>query len=151
MLWLLYITALVGHGVIIHRNFNFMENELSFYRNLPVSYGYTFLSFAAVYTVLLIPEIWALKGVLLIQHHAMEYGWLILTGPSLLLLVHALLYGEDLKMQDFLGLLFGIWVVFVFFSLSHMHWLMPVIAFIVGFILFRITYYKYEAKVDDHG
>jgi hypothetical protein len=147
MLWLLYITALAGHGVIIFRNFHFMENELSFYRNLPVSYGYTFLSLAALYTVLLIPEIWALKGILLIQHNGMEYCWLILTGPSLLLLIHSMLYAEDLKMQDFLGLLFGIWVVFIFFSLSSMHWLMSVIGFVFGFILFRMSYYKYERKL----
>lgn len=148
MLWLLYITALAGHGVIIYRNFHFMEDELSFYRNLPVSYGYTFLSLAAIYTVLLIPEIWALKSILLIRHDGMEYCWLILTGPSLLLLIHCLLYAEDLKMQDFLGLLFGIWVVFIFFSLSSMHWLMPAIGFVFGFILFRISYYKYERKLE---
>lgn len=146
MLWLLYITALAGHGIIIYRNFHFMENELFFYRNLPVTRFYTLCSLALVYTILLIPEIWAMKGVVLIQHNAMEYLWLALTGPALLLLIHSLLYTEHMKMQDFLSLLFGIWVVFIFFSLSSMHWLMVAIGFVFSYILFRMGYYSYEEK-----
>lgn len=146
MLWLLYITALAGHGVIIFRNFHFMENELFFYRNLPVTRLYTLCSLAAVYTVLLIPEIWAMKGVVLIQHNPVEYLWLMLTGPALLLLIHSLLYTEHLKMQDFLSILFGIWIVFIFFSLSSMHWLMAAIGFVFSYILFRMGYYSYEEK-----
>ena len=151
MLWLLYITALAGHGAIIYRNFHFMENELAVYRNLPVRYSYTLLSLVAVYAILLIPEIWALKAVLLIQHNGWEYLWLVITGPSLLLLIHCLLYSEDLAMQEFMGLLFGVWVVFIFFSLSDHHWLMPAIGFLFGTIIYRISYYKYEQRFAPPG
>jgi hypothetical protein len=148
MLWLLFITALAGHGIIIHRNFQFMENELFFYRNLPVSRMYILLSLLGLYCVLLIPEWWALKGVIIIQHDVVQYGWLIVTGPAVLLLIHSLLYSDDLKMEDFLGLLFGIWVVFIFFSLSAMKWLMPLIAGGIGTAVFFISYYRFEKKVD---
>ncbi|MCG2617567.1 hypothetical protein LZZ85_24925 [Terrimonas sp. NA20] len=148
MLWLLFITVLAGHGIIIHRNFHFMENDLSFYRNLPVSRIYILLSLLGIYCVLLIPEWWALKGMIIIQHDAVQYGWLIVTGPAVLLLIHSLLYSDDLKMEDFLGLLFGIWVVFIFFSLSTMKWLMPLIAGGIGGLTFFVSYYRFEKKID---
>lgn len=147
MLWLLYLTFLTGHGIIIFRNFHFMESELSFFRNMPVSRWYILLSLLAVYTTLLIPELWALKGMIFIQKNIVEYSWLLLTGPSVLLLVHSLLYSEDNKMEEYLALLFGIWVVFVFFSLSENRWMMPVIASLFGILVFQISYYRYEKKM----
>ncbi|MET0463849.1 MAG: hypothetical protein ABW007_11880 [Chitinophagaceae bacterium] len=148
MLWLLFITVLSGHGIIIHRNFHFMENELVFHRNLPLSRLHILLSLLGIYCVLLIPEWWALKGVIIIQHDAAQYGWLILTGPAVLLLIHSLLYSDDLKMEDFLALLFGIWIVFIFFSLSTMKWLMPLIAGGMGGMIFFLSYYRFEKKID---
>ncbi|MBO9660681.1 MAG: hypothetical protein J7527_17800, partial [Chitinophagaceae bacterium] len=49
MLWLLFITVLTGHGIIIYRNFQFMENDLFFYRNLPVKRMHTLLSLLGIY------------------------------------------------------------------------------------------------------
>jgi len=148
MLWLLFITVLIGHGVIIFRNFQFMENDLYFYRNMPVSKWYTLSSLLALYSILLIPEFWALKGIIFIQHNLSEYCWLLLTGPSVLLLIHSLLYSEDNKMEEFLALLFGIWVVFIFFSLSDNRWLMPAVGCVFGLVIFMVSYYRYEKKVD---
>lgn len=148
MLWLLFITVLVGHGVIIFRNFQFMENDLYFYRNMPVSKWYTLLSLLGLYSIILIPEFWALKGIIFIQHDLIEYCWLLLTGPSVLLLIHSLLYSEDNKMEEFLALLFGIWVVFIFFSLSNNRWLMPAVGCVFGLVIFMMSYYRYEKKVD---
>lgn len=148
MLWLLFITVLIGHGVIIFRNFQFMENDLYFYRNMPVSKWYTLLSLLALYSIMLIPEFWALKGIIFIQHDLREYCWLLLTGPSVLLLIHSLLYSEDNKMEEFLALLFGIWVVFIFFSLSGNRWLMPAVGCVFGLVIFMVSYYRYEKKVD---
>jgi hypothetical protein len=148
MLWLLFITVLAGHGIIIYRNFHFMENELFFYRNLPVRRAYTLLSLLGIYCLLLIPEFWALKGIIFIQDDPVQYLWLLLTGPAVLLLIHSLLYSDDLKMEDFLALLFGIWVVFIFFSLSATKWLMPAIAGTIGAVVFCISYYRFEKKVD---
>ncbi len=148
MLWLLFITVLTGHGIIIYRNFQFMENELFFYRNLPVRRMHTLLSLWGIYCLLLIPEFWALKGIIIIQHDPEQFGWLLVTGPAVLLLIHSLLYSDDLKMEDFLALLFGIWVVFIFFSLSTMKWLMPLIAGTIGTVVFCLSYYRFEKKVD---
>lgn len=151
MLWLLYITVLIGHSIIVYKNFHFMETELNFYRNLPVRKIATLLSLFVVYTIILLPEAWALRGVIINQGNARDYIWMILTGPSLLLLLHCLLYTEDMKMEEFLKLLFGVWIVFVFFSLPKSHWILPSIALTFSTIIFLMSYYNYEKNTEIKG
>lgn len=151
MLWLLYLTSLVGHSILIYRNQQFMETKMSFYRNLPVKPVATLLSLLGVYVVVLIPEIWALKGVALQQHAVANYIWMILTGPSLLLLLHCMLYTEDMKMEGFLQLLFGVWIVMLFFSLSSNRWLLPLICLSMATFIFFTSYYRYEKNTAVEG
>jgi hypothetical protein len=148
MLWLVYLTALVGHSILIYRNHHFMETKMSFYRNLPVKPLSTLLSLLGVYIIILIPEIWALKGVAIEQHAPIDYVWMILTGPSLLLLLHCLLYTDDMKMEGFLQLLFGVWIVTIFFSLSSNRWLLPLICLGMAVIIYFTSYYRYEKNTE---
>jgi hypothetical protein len=151
MLWLLYLTSLIGHSIIVYKNFHFMEAGLSFYRNMPTRGLSTLISLLGVYIVLLLPEAWALRGLIINRDNVSEYLWMVLTGPSLLLLLHSLLYTEDMNMEEFLKLLFGVWVVFVFFSLSRNHWLLPAICFVFSPVIFLISYYKYEKNTEIEG
>ena len=151
MLWLLYLTSLVGHSMLIYRNQHFMETNMSFYRNLPVKPMATVLSLVGVYIIVLLPEMWALKGVAIEQHAVINYVWMILTGPSLLLLLHCLLYTEDMKMEGFLQLLFGVWIVMLFFSLSSNRWLLPLICLGMALIIFFTSYYRYEKNTEVEG
>lgn len=153
MLWLLFLTLLTGHSFIIYRNFRFMETELSFYRNLPVRSLATLASLLAVYVIILLPEAWALRGLWVYQHHVGDYVWMILTGPLFLLLIHVLLYTENMGMKELLQLLFGVWIVFVLFSLSKHHWLLPAIGLFFSVLLFRLSYRGYEtdSTVKDPG
>ena len=151
MLWLIYLTSLTGHCILIYRNQHFIETRLSFYRNLPVKPLVTLVSLLGVYSIVLSPEIWALKGVAIQQHAIADYAWMVLTGPSLLLLLHCLLYTEDMKMEGFLQLLFGVWIVTLFFSLSSMHWLLPLVCLGMATVIFFTSYYKYEKKTEVEG
>lgn len=151
MLWLIFLTSLISHCVLIYRNHHFIETKMLFYRNLPVKPFRTLLPLLGVYFVVLIPEIWALKGVAIEQHALMGYVWMILAGPALLLLLHCLLYTDDMKMEGFLQLLFGIWIVSVFFSLSPNRWLLPLIYLAMSSFIFFSSYNKYEKKTEVEG
>ena len=144
MLWMIYLTSLIGHCILIYRNQQFMELKMFFFRNMPVRSFTVLLSLLGVYVIVLIPEIWALKGVAAHQHDVLNYVWMILTGPSLLVLLHCLLYTEDMKMEGFLQLLFGVWIVTIFFSLSSNRWLLPFICLGMSIFIFYSSYYKYE-------
>jgi hypothetical protein len=148
MLWMIYLTALIGHCILIYRNQHFMELKMSFFRNMPVKPVSTLFSLLGVYLVVLIPEIWALKGVAIQQHDIINYVWMILTGPALLLLLHCLLYTEDMKMEGFLQLLFGVWIVTIFFSLSSNRWMLPLICLGMAIFIFFNSYYAYEKKAE---
>ncbi|MEI9910972.1 MAG: hypothetical protein WDO71_15645 [Bacteroidota bacterium] len=101
ILWLYYISSLAGHCLLVYKNHHFTEKRLAFYRNLPVKSVQTIVSLFIVYFILLIPEFWALKGIATHQHAIEEYTWMILAGPSVLLLLHCLLYTEDFSMNHF--------------------------------------------------
>lgn len=151
MLWFIFITALIGHSFIIYRVFHFIEQDLGLYRNMPVKTTLLLLTLFLLYCILLLPEAWALLGVAINQHNWQDYGWMLLTGPSLLLLINSLLYTEDMKMEEFLKLLFGIWIVFILFSLSKNHWLIPLICILFGAIIFLMSYRRYEKDMEVEG
>jgi hypothetical protein len=151
MLWLVYLTSLAGHSILIYRNHHFLETKMFFYRNLPSKPLTTLLALLGVYSIVLIPEIWALKGVAIQQHATIDYIWMILTGPSLLLLLHCLLFTEDMKMEGFLQLLSGVWIISLFFSLSSTRWLMPLIFLGMAVFIFFSSYYKYEKNMEIEG
>ncbi|MGZ8558681.1 MAG: hypothetical protein ACXWWC_10120 [Chitinophagaceae bacterium] len=137
--------------MLVYNNFLFIEGELSFYRNLPVPGAVTLLSLLGVYTVILLPEAWALRGLMINHGHAADYIWMILAGPSLLLLQHCLLYTEDMKMEEFLKLLFGVRIVMIAFSLSKSLWILPAVCFVFATIIFFISYDKYEKNTEVEG
>ncbi len=151
MLWLIYLTALIGHSFILYNLFCFQEKELAFLRNMPIARYKLLPLYLLLYSILLLPEAWAIWGVVQAQHNWSNYIVLCLSGPSLLLLLHALLYTEDMRIEEFLKLLFGVWIVFIFFSLSENKWLIPLISFGAGSIIFLSSYYKYEKKAGVAG
>lgn len=148
ILWLFYISSLAGHCILVYKNHHFTEKKLAFYRNLPAKSLQTILSFFLVYIILLLPEFWALKGIATHQHAMEEYAWMILAGPSVLLLLHCLLYTEDFSMESFLQIVFGIWVVLIFFSLSSWKWMIPLVCLAMAIFIFNTSYYSYEKKAE---
>jgi len=145
MLWLIWISALMGHSVIIYRLFHFVETRLGFYRNLPIPVMRRFISFIPLYVLLLLPEAWALLGVGVNQHQWMDYGWMLCSGPAVLLLIHSLMLSAPSDMEETMKLLAGVWLVLIFFSLAQ-HWWIPLIGAVFAPVLFGMSYRQYEEK-----
>jgi hypothetical protein len=146
ILWFFLTSLLAGHIILIYKNHHFIETQLTFYRNMPIPLIITIVQLFAVYSVILIPELWALKGVIAIQKDLPGFIIMAFTGPSLLLLIHSLLYTEDLKMEEVLKMLFGVWVFCFFLGLSDFRLLVPVICCITAVLIFYTSYYSYEKK-----
>ena len=147
LLWLIFLTLLAGHAILIYRNQQFMETRLAFLRNLPLPRMQVLVSLLVVYTVLLLPEAWAMKNVLLVQGQGWNYIWLILAGPFILLLLHCLLYSDDMSIEAYLQLTFGVWIVLLFCSLSENRWLIPLSCASLSTFIFLNSYYRYEKKM----
>jgi hypothetical protein len=81
ILWLIYITSIVGHSFIIFKNFHFIETELRFFRTMPQSSVTIFISLFIVYVIILLPEAWALRALITNQHNKIDYLWMVIMGP----------------------------------------------------------------------
>lgn len=146
MLGLFYTTLLCGHGVLVFRNVQFLESELREYRNLPLRLLRIAASMFLLYFVILLPELYALKGLVFFQADPQLFVAMAITGPSLLLLLHALVYAQPSNLQEYLQLVFGVWIVFTFFSLSW-NWLAPAVALGAAGLLLLISWRNFEQEV----
>ena len=108
MPFLIYSLVLFGHGVLIYRCRELEEKRLRFYRGLPVSWTSRFFQMMILYFGLLLPEMltigWLTPACIRLKD---AFGF-ILSGYSVLLLLHSVLKIATLKMGDFLKLSLGI-------------------------------------------
>jgi hypothetical protein len=151
ILWFFLVSLMMAHVILIYKNHHFIESQLFFYRNMPVPLLKTIIQLFAVYIVILIPELWALKGIIEVQKTFSNYPVMAATAPSLLLLIHSLLYTEDFTMEEVLKMLFGVWIVCFFLGLSDFRWLVPVSCFVLAIIVFYTCYYRYEKNTTVDG
>ena len=144
MLWLIFMVSMVAHGIIIHKSFSFLENELSFYRAMPLSNWKILSALLLFYILLCVPEFWALRGLALTHGNWYSYLCMITGAPLILLFLHCLLYTDDMAIDSFLPLLSGVALVLFFFSFSDNKWLIPAITLFGSFIVFHTSFRTYE-------
>lgn len=148
MLWLVYTLGITSHYIIIYKCFYFLENELSFYRALPLKITRIIASLFTVYFMLYLPEIWALRAMGLIHHDWSTYILMILLAPALMVLLHALLYMDELNLNDYLPMAFGCWLVCFFAGFTNMKWLLlAAIVLLMNLVFFRF-FRRFEKKAE---
>src|SRR5258708_2222081 len=108
MPFLIYSLVLFGHGVLIYRCRELEEKRLLFYRGLPVSLLGRFIQFGWLYFLLSMPEMLTIGWLTPASVHLKDAFGFILSGYSVLLLLHSVLGVVPLKMGDFLKLSLGI-------------------------------------------
>ncbi|GAB3429221.1 hypothetical protein GCM10027516_36330 [Niabella aquatica] len=146
MLWLVYTLGITSHYIIIYKCFYFLENELSFYRVLPLKITRIMASLFAVYCMLYLPEMWALRAMGLIHHDWSAYILMILLAPALMVLLHALLYMDELNLNDYLPMAFGCWLVCFFAGFTNIQWLLLAIIILLSILVFVRFFRKFEKK-----
>lgn len=146
ILWMVFLLCLCGHCVIIYKNFYFIENKLSLYRNLPLKSSSILLSLVLLYAVILIPEFWALRALIVVHHLIGEYGCMIFLAPALLTLLHVLLYTDDFNMDSYLSIVFLVWIVLFFSSFTQHKWFLPIAVSCGYCIVFYTSFRNYEKK-----
>ena len=148
MLSLIFMLGIAGHGVIIYKNFQFTETHFRFYRNMPLAQSSLLISLLFVYIFMFLPELWALRALGFLHHNWYAYFSMIAAGPLILLLLHALLYTEDMAMEAYLPLLFGVCLIFYFFFFSQNKWLVPAVAAAGSALIFYTAFRRFERKTE---
>jgi hypothetical protein len=128
----------VGHSVLIFDGRQFEETFLVFSRNLPYSRLKLFLSFLAVYFILLLPEaVW-----LFLRFSPVMAMGLLAFGLSLTLLFHSLLYKFGLDMEKYMTWVLGLFMVLFWVVMFKLIWGLVVVNLLVAYAVFYMNYYK---------
>jgi hypothetical protein len=141
---LFYIFGILANTILVFKIRTFEDAHLSFYKGLPVSLVKRYTQYLILYFLLLIPEFITISF-LIPQHFTLKDGvGLMLFGFSLLLLINAITFLTDLKLREYVKMLFFIfcfvWIAII--SLGIM--LLCAFLFIISVIIFYIYYYTAE-------
>ena len=145
--FLFFNFGILGNGIILYRIREFEESQLKFYRGAPVSLLKRFSQYAVVYFIFLIPEFITagiLAPVYLPYNDAINFT---LCGYSLLLVMNTITFLQDFSMRDYLKvilLVFSMQYIFIVPGLLHFLYLF---FFVLAFILFLISYYRFERNM----
>jgi hypothetical protein len=148
---LFYLLILLAHFIIPFLSVQFFENELAFFRNLPlprVSYA---LAYLVTYIIILLPEMMylALYGRSLLSFPEMVAYYT--TGIASLALLTAVQYAEAMDREEYVKVGFAVFFVSIFMlhSKAFIFWI--TIQFLIGLLLFWTGFYKYERHASQSG
>lgn len=131
------LAVVVAHVKLIFEERSFEEKWLSFTRNLPYSRVRLFTSFAGVYLILMFPEsIWLFS-----RFNPLIAFELLLTGISIAMLFHCLLYYIGLDMEKYMLWIFFLFVAIFWLILFKLLLLVVVLNLVVSFGVFWKNYY----------
>lgn len=144
MFFLFYSFGLMGHGVLIYKIRQMEEISLRFYRGLPVSLPMRIIQYAALYFILLIPEI--IIVVLMTPAH-LDYTQallLIFFGWGILILLNSLLFIHLFNPFTYLKILTGIYLTLFLILLTGLTIPFTICLFLISMYLFSQNYYLFE-------
>ncbi|SDP72853.1 hypothetical protein SAMN05428975_2362 [Mucilaginibacter sp. OK268] len=139
------LAVITAHVILIFEERRFEETKLSFARNLPISRFRLFLNFAGGYFFLLLPEsVWLFS-----RFHPLMAVELLLTGLSIALLFHSLLYWFGLNMDQYLQWILGLFIVLFWVIMFRLLWVLIPLNLVIAYLFFYNNYYRYEGVVNE--
>ncbi|RYZ29028.1 MAG: hypothetical protein EOO10_07620 [Chitinophagaceae bacterium] len=140
---LFYLVILMGHAILPYMFVQFMENRLTLSRNLPVPLYKIAAAYLIPYVLFLLPEL------TYILYHAKDFSienriaYYVNLVASLFLLT-AVQYSDAFNRNEYMKASFGLFFVSIFALHWQAFWVWIGIQAVIGIILFRTGYYRYE-------
>ncbi|RKR83627.1 hypothetical protein BDD43_3838 [Mucilaginibacter gracilis] len=132
------LAVAVSHSVLIFDERQFEETFLVFSRTLPYSRLKLFLSFLAVYLILLSPEaVW-----LFVRFSPLMALGLLAFALSLTLLFHSLLYKFGLDMEKYITWVLALFIVLFWVVMFRLIWGLVCVNLLAAYVVFFRNYYK---------
>jgi len=135
------------HAVLVYHAHKFIEEQVRFLRNLPISFAGRIIVFLVPVCVIFIPELlfMLVNGLPMLTSPEIIVYYLLLVSQLLLYL--SVLYTASYKLGDYIKVLFVVGFGLVFLCRGiNLYWVI-LLQFVAAFIIFRIRYYKYEHVV----
>lgn len=138
------LAVVVAHVKLIFEERSFEEKWLGFSRNLPYSRAKLFAGLAGVYLIIMLPEAIWLFG----RFNPLAAVGLLLTGISMALLFHCILYYIGLDMERYMLWIFFLFVIIFWLILFKLLWILVIVDFVVSFGVFWRWYYRPRIVAD---
>lgn len=135
-----------AHSAIMFEVREFEEQYLSFSRNLPFTYIKRFSQLLLTSLVLLLPELLFLWKGYPVHFNIPDYFQLMFMMISLLSLFYSVLLTDDILMDTYIKIVFGILAGLFFAVLYNPGILLPCLIMIISFGFYFSYYYDYERK-----
>jgi hypothetical protein len=145
MFFLFYSFGLMGHGVLVYKIRQMEEFSLGFYRGLPVTLSARMFQYAALYFILLIPEIII---ILLMTPVHLEYAstlLLIFFGWGFLFMLNSLLFIRLFNPFAYLKIVSGIYFMVFLAVLTGLITPFTICLFLISIYLFSKYYYRFDS------
>jgi len=133
-----------AHALLPAYYVQFMENSMSFLRNMPITLGRKYMVYVVTYAVIFLPE---LLFLLLNSKHALPLQLicaLYTIAITQLSLYTSLQYLPRLNTDRYTGIVFGFFFASLLFLASFNLWLLAIVETIAAIALFSTLYTKYE-------
>lgn len=144
MFVLFYSIGMLGHGVLIHRLKEMENNQLEFYRGLPVSVGRRLAGYAWLYFCLFIPEIITIATRTPAFLYYSEACFFIFFGYGILLLLNSLQLYNYTGLKDYLKTVVQIFFAVIIAMIVRRIYELSFLFFLLAVIIFFIRYYRFE-------
>jgi len=141
---LFFSIGILGHGVLIHRLKEMENNQLAFYRGLPVSLMRRFAQYSWFYFCLFIPEL----IIILFRTPSFlsysESGFLIILGYGILLLLNSLQLYHYTGLMDYLKTIVQIFFAVIIAMIVRQLYTLSFLFLLLSVIIFFRRYYRFE-------
>lgn len=146
MPFLIFSMALFGHGVLIHQMRRMEEQQLLFYRGMPVPLHSRWMQYGILYLLLLLPEMVIITWLTPDHIRIKDALGFVLAGYSTLLLLNSCLFIAALRKSDILKITFGLFGILYFGVLSDNLILLSGLFLLTAGSLFFRGYCRWEDR-----
>ena len=146
MFVLFFSIGMLGHGVLIHRLKEVENNQLEFYRGLPISVGKRFGGYAWLYFCLFIPEIVTIATRTPAFLYYSEAFFFMFFGYGILLLLNSLQLYNYTGLKDYLKTVMQVFFAVIIAMVVRRLYELSFLFFTLAVVLFFIRYYRFEPR-----
>jgi hypothetical protein len=148
ILGITWLFATLSHTFLIQKIKVFEDRHLSWRRSLPISRTQTFLVYAQLYAILMLPEMILLTGSIGKGLTLLQLMLLPLLSCGFLLCIHSYLYKRNRDPDHFITYLFCLFIISFMMVLSKQVWVITILLLVASFLLIRKRYHPYEPGVE---
>lgn len=146
--FLFFNMGVLVNGILIHRTREFEETYLAFYRNFHVTLVKRFTQYAAVYFVLLLPEIVTIISLTPAHINYTNAIYFSLCAYGVVLLLNSISFLQNFTQKQYLKVMLLVFCLQYFIMILFGLAALSAICFMLALVFFAKNYFLFERKLE---